>query len=87
LSYAPRLILLDEVLIGQDPANAGFLLDLLQEHVARGGAVIMVNHAPEVTRRYASRLLFFNDGRIAIDAPNGQAYDRLQALGKSAYVC
>ncbi|MBN1887276.1 MAG: energy-coupling factor ABC transporter ATP-binding protein [Thermoflexales bacterium] len=87
LSYAPRLILLDEVLIGQDPANAGFLLDLLQEHVAQGGAVIMVNHAPEVTRRYASRLLFFNDGRIAIDAPNGQAYDRLQALGKSAYVC
>ena len=35
LSYAPRLILLDEVLIGQDPANAAFLLDLLREHVAQ----------------------------------------------------
>ncbi len=52
-----------------------------------GGAVIMVNHAPEVTRRYASRLLFFHGGTIAIDAPTGQAFDQLRALGKSAYVC
>jgi len=87
LSYAPRLILLDEVLIGQDPANAAFLLGLLAEHVAGGGAVIMVNHAPDITRRYASRLLFFHGGRIAIDAPTGQAFDQLRALGKSAYVC
>jgi energy-coupling factor transporter ATP-binding protein EcfA2 len=85
LSYAPRLILLDEILIGQDPANAAFLLDLLGEHVAAGGAVIMVNHAPQVTRRYASRVLFFNDGQLAIDAPTGQAFDQLHALGKPAY--
>ncbi|MFZ5918069.1 MAG: ABC transporter ATP-binding protein [Chloroflexota bacterium] len=85
LSYAPRLILLDEVLIGQDPANAAFLLDLLAGHAAAGGAVIMVNHAPQVTRRYASRVLFFNAGEIAIDAPTGPAFDRLRALGKTAY--
>jgi len=87
LSYAPRLILLDEMLIGQDPANAAFLLGLLGEYSAGGGAVIMVNHAPDVTHRYASRLLFFNGGTIAVDAPRGQAFDRLRALGKSAYVC
>jgi energy-coupling factor transporter ATP-binding protein EcfA2 len=86
LSYEPRLILLDEVLIGQDPANAAFLLDLLQEHVAGGGAVVMVNHAPTITRRYASRLLFFNSGQIVIDAPTGQAFDRLKSLGREAYV-
>jgi energy-coupling factor transporter ATP-binding protein EcfA2 len=86
LSCQPKLILLDEVLIGQDPANAAFLLDLLREHVAAGGAVVMVNHAPEVTRRYASRLLFFNSGQIVIDAPTGQAFDQLQRLGRNAYV-
>ncbi len=86
LSYAPRLLLVDELLIGQDPANAAFLLDLLREHVDGGGAVIMVNHAPEITRRYASRLLFFNQGRILVDAPTGQAFAQLQALGKDAYV-
>ena len=86
LSYKPRLILLDEMLIGQDPANAVFLLDLLREHVAGDGAVILVNHAPEITRRYATRLLFFNGGQIAIDAPTDQAFTELQALGRNAYV-
>jgi energy-coupling factor transport system ATP-binding protein len=86
LSYAPRLILLDEVLIGQDPDNASFLLDLLQEHVAGGGAVIVVSHAPQITNRYASRLLFFEDGRIVVDAPTDQAVMQLEALGKDAYV-
>jgi energy-coupling factor transporter ATP-binding protein EcfA2 len=86
LSYKPRLILLDELLIGQDPANAAFLLDLLWEEVAEGGAVIMVNHAPQITRRYASRLLFFNRDEIVVDAPISQAFTELQALGKVAYV-
>ena len=86
LSYAPRLILLDEVLIGQDPANAAFLLDLLREHAERGGAVIMVNHAPRVTRRYASRLLFFDSRRVLVDAPNPGAFDRLRDLGREPYV-
>ena len=86
LAYRPKVILLDEVLIGQDPDNAGFLLGLLQEDVAAGSAVIMVNHAPLITRRYASRLLFFDDGQIVVDAPTSQAFVRLQALEKEAYV-
>jgi energy-coupling factor transport system ATP-binding protein len=86
LSYAPDLILLDEVLIGQDPANAAFLLDLLCERARQGAAVVMVNHAPRVTRRYASRLLFFEEGRVAVDAPTGQALEQLRATGRGAYV-
>ena len=86
LSYAPRLILLDEILIGQDPANAAFLLDLLHDHVQDGGTVVLVNHSPEVTRRYASRLLFFNSGRIVVDAPTAQAFRQLETLGRHAYV-
>jgi energy-coupling factor transport system ATP-binding protein len=86
LSYAPRLILLDELLIGQDPDNAAFLLDLLREHVAGGGSVIVVSHAPAITNRYASRLLFFEEGRIVVDAPTDQAVAQLRTLGKDAYV-
>jgi energy-coupling factor transporter ATP-binding protein EcfA2 len=86
LSYAPRLVLLDEVLIGQDPGNAAFLLGLLREHVEQGCTVVMVNHAPRVTRRCASRVLFLNSGRILVDAPTNQAFAKLQTLGKDAYV-
>ncbi|MGC9469428.1 MAG: ABC transporter ATP-binding protein [Anaerolineae bacterium] len=86
LSYAPRLLLVDELLIGQDPTNAAFLLELLRGHVKGGGAVLMVNHAPRVTQSYANRVLFFENGRIAVDAPPGQAFTQLQARGKDAYV-
>jgi energy-coupling factor transporter ATP-binding protein EcfA2 len=86
LSYKPTLILLDEVLIGQDPANATFLLALLAEQVADGGTVIMVNHAPEITRRHASRVLFFSEGQIAVDAPTGEAFAQLKGMEKGAYV-
>jgi energy-coupling factor transporter ATP-binding protein EcfA2 len=86
LGYAPRLLLVDEILIGQDPDNAVFLLDLLQQQVEEGGAVILVNHAPHITRRYASRILFFADGQLAVDAPTSQAFEQLQAMGWVAYV-
>ncbi len=85
LSYDPQLILLDEVLIGQDPANAAFLLELVRERVTAGSTAVMVNHAPEVTRRYASRLLFFSGGQIVVDAPPDEAFRRLEEMGYLAY--
>ena len=85
LSYGPRLILLDEMLIGQDAGNAAFLLELLREQVQQGVTVIMVNHEPEVTWRYATRLVFFEDGRVLVDAPVEEGFDRLNTLGYRAY--
>jgi len=86
LSMQPRLLLLDEMLIGQDPANAAFLLDLVAEHARQGGAVLLVSHAPEVARCYASRVLFFEDGRIVQDAPPAAAFAWLAACGRQAYL-
>jgi energy-coupling factor transporter ATP-binding protein EcfA2 len=86
LSYDPQVILLDELLIGQDPANATFLLGLLRERAEAGAVVILVNHTPELTRCYATRLLFFSEGSIVVDAPVGEGFERLAAMGKHAYV-
>jgi energy-coupling factor transport system ATP-binding protein len=86
LAYAPGLILLDEVLIGQDPQNAGFLLGLLRQRVQDGDAVIMVNHAPRVTQCYATRVVFFDKGQITVDASPKEAFARLKATGLVAFV-
>jgi energy-coupling factor transporter ATP-binding protein EcfA2 len=86
LAYAPRLILLDELLIGQDMKNATFLLELLREQVEQGATVIMVNHHPEVTRHYASRLIFFNSGQAVVDAPTEEGFRQLATLGKEVYL-
>lgn len=86
LALAPRLILLDELLIGQDPANAAHLMGLLHERVQDGAAVIMVSHDPEVVRAYATRLLFLEAGRLRLDAPPEEAFRQLAALGRTAYL-
>jgi len=86
LAYDPRLILLDEILIGQDAANADFLLELLREQVEQGATVVMVNHSPEITCRYASRLIFFNAGRQLVDAPTQKGFEQLASMGWELYL-
>ncbi len=86
LAMAPSLILLDEVLIGQDRANAAALLGLLCQRAGAGAAVIMVTHDPEIVRAYATRLLFIDRGQVVIDAPPEQAFAELAALGRTAYL-
>jgi energy-coupling factor transporter ATP-binding protein EcfA2 len=86
LSYEPRLILLDEILIGQDSQNASMIMDLLQEHTARGGTIINVTHDPETTFRYSSRLLFLKSGHFLVDAPTDEALRRLTDLGLADYL-
>jgi energy-coupling factor transport system ATP-binding protein len=86
LSYAPRLLLLDEPLIGQDPANAAFLMEQLAEFAARGGAVLASTHDPETTARYATRALFLEGGRLALDAPPPQLFAELRSRGRYPYL-
>jgi energy-coupling factor transporter ATP-binding protein EcfA2 len=86
LSYGPPLTLLDEVLIGQDPRNAAFLMELLRERVRAGGAVLMVNHAPAITQQVATRLLFFQAGELIVDAPPAEAFAELARRGRRAYL-
>jgi energy-coupling factor transporter ATP-binding protein EcfA2 len=86
LAHLPRLILLDEVLIGQDAENATFLLELLREEVAQGSTVIMANHDPQVASCYASRLIFFDGGIALVDAPIYEAFEQLRSLGHWAYL-
>lgn len=86
LTYAPRLLLLDEILIGQDPANAQRLLAWLRACVDEGSTIVLINHAPDITQHYATRLLFFDAGHLTIDAPMPQAFDQLAVLGHTAYL-
>ena len=86
LTYSPTLFLLDEILIGQDPDNAARLLEWLQARVAAGSSVVLINHAPDIARRYATRLLFFEAGRLTVDAPIDEGFAQLATLGHTAYL-
>jgi energy-coupling factor transporter ATP-binding protein EcfA2 len=86
LSHDPRLILLDEVLIGQDPRNAAFIMDLLRAQTRRGSTVVSVTHDLETTSRYADRVIFLNSGHVIVDAPTGSAFSQLAEMGYDDYL-
>ena len=84
--HRPKLLLLDEPFIGQDFENSLYLIEIVNQFVCNGGIAVMVNHSPNFTYRYASRLVFFNHGRIIVDLPVKQGFQELSRLGKSVYL-
>lgn len=64
LVRAPRLLILDEPLTGLDAEAARLAKDLLNVHVAGGGAVILTTHILDVAERMAERIGVIRGGRL-----------------------
>lgn len=83
--HQPRLLLADEALIGQDPANAARIMDRLRALADGGACVLLALHDPRVALTYADRLLFLRQGELLVDAPPTEALRQIVALGHDAY--
>ena len=59
----PSLLILDEPTKGLDPVNRKLLLEIVEEHRARGTAVIYITHLMEEVERLADRILIIKDGQ------------------------
>ena len=86
LASDPSLLLLDEIFIGQDPENAAYILDLLQDYVRDGGSVIMVNHNPDYFSLVSTRVMFLERGELVLDASLEVGMAELERLGKTSYL-
>jgi ABC-2 type transport system ATP-binding protein len=67
LIHEPELLILDEPLTGLDAAAARQVKDLLVEHVAGGGTVILTTHILEVAERLAQRIGIIRAGRLVAE--------------------
>jgi ABC-2 type transport system ATP-binding protein len=67
LLHAPRLVMLDEPLSGLDPRASRTLKDLLREHAAAGGGVLVSTHLLEVAERLCDRVVILDHGRKAAE--------------------
>jgi ABC-2 type transport system ATP-binding protein len=67
LLHSPPLLLLDEPLTGLDPAAARVLKDLLREHAAAGGGVLVSTHLLDVAERLCDRVIILRAGRVVAD--------------------
>ncbi|MDI1436102.1 ATP-binding cassette domain-containing protein [Polyangium sorediatum] len=70
LTHEPSLVLLDEPTTGLDKAGVSRLLAVVDEEVARGAAVVVVSHEPELFRERAGARLVLDRGRV-VEAVTG----------------
>ena len=84
-AHQPRLLLADEALIGQDPANAVRIMTRLRALADAGACVLLALHDPRIALTYADRLLFLQRGQLRVDAAPPEALRQIVSLGHDAY--
>lgn len=58
----PELIILDEPTKGFDPVNRRLLMEIIEEHQAKGATVVMITHQMDEVERLCDRILLLKDG-------------------------
>jgi branched-chain amino acid transport system ATP-binding protein len=77
LATEPRVLLLDEVVAGLNPAEAGELSELIDRIKARGISIIMIEHVMRAVMGLSDRVMVLDEGKkIAEGSPEEVANDR-----------
>jgi polar amino acid transport system ATP-binding protein len=89
LAMRPDLVLFDEITSSLDPETVSEVLSVIKELVADGLTGILVTHEMRFAEECSDRILFVEDGKIALDdsparAFGPQAPSRLQAFIRGA---
>lgn len=61
----PELLILDEPTKGFDPINRRLLMNIIEEHQAKGATVIFVSHDMSEVERLCDRIILLHDGTAA----------------------
>ena len=77
------LLLLDEVLAVGDLAFQRKCIDHLQQHLARGGALILVSHNPVQMQALCRRGILLDQGKLVIDGAIEECIDQMFELQKA----
>ena len=67
LMMNPDIILFDEPTSALDPEMVGDVLELIKKVADTGMTMIVVSHEMNFVKKYASRVLFIDNGKIALD--------------------
>lgn len=80
LLHEPKLLILDEPLIGLDARSSKILKELITFHAKKGGAVIFSTHIMEVAEKLCTRVGIINKGKLVGEG----TVEDLRKLVKSA---
>ena len=88
---SPLIILADEPVSSLDPARAEEMLRLLTDLAGESGRIIIASlHAPDLIRRYFSRVVGLREGALQFDVPaqrlTAQMLDALYDLDRDSQI-
>jgi ABC-2 type transport system ATP-binding protein len=66
LLHEPKLLVIDEPMVGLDPRTVRTVKDILWEMTSRGGTVFMSTHTLEVAEAVADRIGIIHRGKLAV---------------------
>jgi ABC-type phosphate/phosphonate transport system ATPase subunit len=61
-------------------------MTILTDYTNNGGAVLLVNHHPDLTQSYCDRIVFLDHGYIILDLPTSSAFQELTFLGYDTFL-
>ncbi|MCF7795080.1 ABC transporter ATP-binding protein [Patescibacteria group bacterium] len=64
LLHNPKLILVDEPIVGLDPESAEIAMNLLHKFTKSGGTVFMTTHTLPVAQKYSSKIGILHQGEL-----------------------
>jgi ABC-2 type transport system ATP-binding protein len=79
LLHAPRLLVIDEPIVGLDPESALRTRELLQDYAARGGAALLCTHTLSFAQAVCHRVGLLRDGRLIAEGDLGSLRARAGA--------
>ncbi len=79
LLHEPRLIVIDEPMVGLDPKSARLVKSVLRERVAQGCAVLMSTHTLPVAEELADRIGIIHEGRLIAEGTREELQRQVEA--------
>jgi ABC-2 type transport system ATP-binding protein len=64
LIHAPRVLVVDEPMVGLDPRTIRIAKDMFRELASRGGTVLMSTHTLDIAEQMADRIGIIHHGRL-----------------------
>ena len=81
IAMRPQVLILDEPTAGLDPAGRESVLGNISYYQRSTGAtVLLISHSMDDVARIASRLVVFNEGRIAMDGSPAEVFENAKEL-------
>ena len=82
LAMEPGVLILDEPAAGLDPAGRREILEIVRRIHDGGTTVIMVSHSMDDVARLCSRIIVFENGRVALDGTCARVFAHEAELRK-----